>query len=336
MPMPPASISVCLPETLTITELETIVHLWNSEYPAILAYKNVEGLKNYLNGLDNAIHYFLSCDGAFAWSLVFTRENETWFVIIVDRAIQGKGVGKQLLTFVQGEHPEINGWVIDEPGHVKMDGSAYSTPLKFYLNIGFRISQNTQLILPQFKAVKIMSQAPTQEYLFRSERLGFRTWRYDDHAVMSEISGDAEVMAYFPSVQDRTYVLGFIERMKKEFREKAYCYFAVDLLETRELIGFIGLHEQTFASDFTPCVDIGWRLKKEVWNQGYATEGATRCLRYAFEILNLTHVYSITPKVNVKSQRIMQKIGMTYCKTFEFEMLKNDARFRDCVLYRIA
>ena len=77
------------------------------------------------------------------------------------------------------------------------------------------------------------------------------------------------------------------------------------------MIGFIGLNVQSFVSDFTPCVDIGWRLKSSVWNNGYVTEGARRCLEYGFEVLNIPKIYSITPVVNVKSERIMQKIGIT-------------------------
>lgn len=152
---------------------------------------------------------------------------------------------------------------------------------------------------------------------------------------MAAISGDTEVMEFFPSIQDRTYTQSFIERMQAEFAQRGYCYFAVEVLDTAEFIGFIGLHLQEFESDFTPCTDIGWRLKKEVWNRGYATEGAKRVLQYGFEILGLEKIYSITPVLNKKSERIMQKAGLHKEKEFEFEALRAAPELVPCVLYSI-
>jgi RimJ/RimL family protein N-acetyltransferase len=174
-----------------------------------------------------------------------------------------------------------------------------------------------------------------KNYLFKSARLGFRNWEDADIVVMAAISGDEEVMEFFPGTQTPAYTADFIRRMQLEFAANGYCYFAVDRLDTATFIGFIGIHEQTFESDFTPCVDIGWRLKKEVWNSGFASEGAIRCLEYAFRELGIKKIYSITPKVNVKSERIMQKIGMTKVKDFIFPLLKDDERLKECVLYKI-
>lgn len=172
-------------------------------------------------------------------------------------------------------------------------------------------------------------------YVFKSERLGFRNWELSDLDQMAAISGDPEVMAFFPKVQDKAFVLDFIVRMQKEFTEKGFCYFAVEILETSEFIGFIGLHQQTFESDFTPCIDIGWRLKTAVWNQGYAAEGAKRCIEYGFSKLGIDEIFSMTPKLNLKSERIMQKAGMHYVKDFDLELLKDDERLRPCILYQI-
>jgi RimJ/RimL family protein N-acetyltransferase len=172
-----------------------------------------------------------------------------------------------------------------------------------------------------------------KKYLFNSTRLGFRSWNEEDVDLLFPISSDAEVMEFFPSIQSREYVTEFIGRMQNEYAEKGHCYYAVEKLEDGEFIGFIGLHEQTFESEFTPCIDIGWRLKKAVWNKGFATEGAKRCLEYAFEDLNFQKVYSIASKVNQKSIRIMEKIGMEWEKDFVFPPLDNDERLRLCSLY---
>ncbi|MBL7704902.1 MAG: GNAT family N-acetyltransferase [Taibaiella sp.] len=171
-------------------------------------------------------------------------------------------------------------------------------------------------------------------YLFTSERLGFRAWQAADIDAMQEINSDARVMEFFPDLLTKAQTIEFIERMNRQLAEKGFCYFAVDVLATKEFIGFTGLSAQHYPADFTPCIDIGWRLKSGVWNQGFATEGAKRCLEYAFEQLSIKEVYAIAPKINLKSERIMQKIGMVKQYEFEHPQLVNEERLRTFVLYK--
>lgn len=172
-------------------------------------------------------------------------------------------------------------------------------------------------------------------YLFKSDRLGFRNWLESDLEKLAVINADKEVMEFFPSTRTLPETKTFIERMRNQYRDKGYCYFSVDNLEDDTFIGFIGLSEQNFAADFTPCTDIGWRLAKTAWNKGYATEGAKRCLEYGFEALHLDKIYSIAPVANIKSQQVMKKIGMRQVKTFDHPQLLDNARLRKCVLYVI-
>ncbi|PYF72987.1 GNAT family N-acetyltransferase [Pedobacter nutrimenti] len=174
-----------------------------------------------------------------------------------------------------------------------------------------------------------------QKYIFTSERLGFRNWLMTDVEIMAEINSDEEVMEFFPGTKSRQETTEFIERMQHQFQEKGFCYYAVDKLETSEFIGFIGLSEQVFAADFTPCIDIGWRLKRAQWNKGYATEGAKRCLDYAFNQLKLEKVMAIAPTVNLKSEQVMKKIGMKKTKNFNHPGLADHKRLQECTLYEI-
>lgn len=151
---------------------------------------------------------------------------------------------------------------------------------------------------------------------------------------MIAINSDAEVMAYFPSIQDELQTIPFVQRMQNQLQEKGYCYYAVDRLDSKAFIGFIGLSWQTYQADFTPCVDIGWRLKKTEWNQGFAREGAGRCLAYAFHDLHIETVYAVAPKVNLKSEHIMQAIGMQRIGEFDHPLLAKDLRLQRCVVYR--
>lgn len=173
-------------------------------------------------------------------------------------------------------------------------------------------------------------------YIFRSERLGFRNWQESDIIPMAAINADPEVMRYFPAIQSTAQTQDFIDRMQQQFEERGYCYFAVELSETGTLIGFTGLSYKTFESDFTPCIDIGWRLGKAYWNKGYATEAAARCLQYGFETLKLDAIYAMAPKINVPSIAVMEKIGMKKVNEFEHPLLINDDWLQPCVLYKIA
>ena len=173
-----------------------------------------------------------------------------------------------------------------------------------------------------------------EKYLFTSERLGFRNWHLSDIDKMHEINSDEKVMEFFPCIPTKEQTTEFIERMKKQFEDKGFCYFAVDKLEDNDFIGFIGLSEQTYDADFTPCIDIGWRIKSSEWNKGFATEGAKRCLSYASDNLKLEKIYSIAPKINIRSEHIMSKIGLKKQYEFEHPLLANDERLKYCVLYK--
>jgi RimJ/RimL family protein N-acetyltransferase len=123
--------------------------------------------------------------------------------------------------------------------------------------------------------------------------------------------------------------------MQSQFLDHGYCYFAVELLTDSKFIGFIGMAYQTYDTDFTPCTDIGWRLNRGYWGNGYATEGAKRCLEFAFNDLEIKEIVAIASKINTNSEAVMTKIGMTKVKTFNHPLLLNNARLKECVLYKI-
>jgi len=147
-------------------------------------------------------------------------------------------------------------------------------------------------------------------YIFKSERLGFRHWRNEDLKEFLKLNSDEEVMEHFPRVLSEKEVKEFIDNLKKHYSENGFTYYATEILKTKEFIGMIGLASQEYNSKFTPAIDIGWRLKKSAWGNGYATEGAKRCLEYAFNELAIDKVISVCTINNYKSEKIMKKIGM--------------------------
>lgn len=172
-------------------------------------------------------------------------------------------------------------------------------------------------------------------YLFTSSRLGFRTWIDDDIQPMTLLNSDKEVMEFFPFLPSKKQTIEFIRRMQNQFLEHGFCYFAVDHLATNRFIGFIGFSMQNFDSDFTPCVDIGWRINKNYWGKGLATEGALESIKYANKHLQLNRIYSMASKTNAKSIKVMEKIGMTYIKDFEHPKLRGNPGLKKCVLFAI-
>ncbi|WP_196888636.1 GNAT family N-acetyltransferase [Aureivirga sp. CE67] len=173
------------------------------------------------------------------------------------------------------------------------------------------------------------------KYDFHSKRLGFRNWIDSDIKKMVEINSDSEVMRFFPATVTFEQTQNFIQRMQKMYKERNYCYFAVDELETGNFIGFIGLCYQDYEAEFTPCTDIGWRLDKKYWNKGYATEGAKRCLEYAFDVLELEKIISTAPMINKPSIAVMEKIGMQKILEFKHSKLKDFPKIENCVCYEI-
>lgn len=170
-------------------------------------------------------------------------------------------------------------------------------------------------------------------YLFTSSRLGFRPWQQHDIPAMAAINANPAVMEFFPAVQTLEQTTAFVARMQQMFAEKGYCYFAVDTLHNHSFIGFIGIAWQVYDAPFTPCTDIGWRLSRDAWGQGYATEGAKACIDHAFRQCGITKLYAVAPAVNLRSIHIMQKLGMNMVMHFDHSLLLQDDRLKSCVLY---
>ena len=174
-----------------------------------------------------------------------------------------------------------------------------------------------------------------KKYIFRSERLGFRRWTGDDIAPFAKMNANTEVMEFFPKPLTGGETDILIERIEGHFEKYNYGLYAVDKLENSEFIGFVGFMNATFDASFTPCTEIGWRIKYEEWNKGFATEGAKRCLKFGFEYLELTEIHSFTSCLNLKSEKVMQKIGMKKIGEFEYPGTEIGIKLRRHMLYKI-
>ena len=172
-------------------------------------------------------------------------------------------------------------------------------------------------------------------YIFKSERLGFRNWKIDDLNEFAKINADPEVMQHFPTSLSQDETADYIDRLRKHYDQNGFNYFATEILDNQELIGFIGLALQNYPTDFTPAVDIGWRLKKSAWGKGYATEGALQCLEYGFNHLGLEKIIATCTIQNHKSEHVMKKIGMQKIREFNHPKLKEHPHLEKCVLFAL-
>lgn len=173
------------------------------------------------------------------------------------------------------------------------------------------------------------------KYIFKSQRLGFRNWTENDLTELSKLNADLEVMEHFPKTLTEKESAGLIRRFQNHYDKNGYNYFATEILDTGEFIGFIGLAYQEYETEFTPATDIGWRLKRSAWGKGYATEGAKRCLEFAFSELGLEKVVSTCTIGNKNSEKVMKKIGMSKKGEFNHPKLKEYPEYEKCIWYEL-
>ena len=172
--------------------------------------------------------------------------------------------------------------------------------------------------------------------ILETDRLILRDLQESDLQALIALNQDPEVMQYFPKPYSQAESLRLYQGIQDEVKAYGYSLWAVEEKSSQEFIGLVGLHHsdlRIFAGK--EAVEIGWRLRKEFWNRGYATEAAQACLDFAFQQTGLSEVYSFTSLLNLPSQKVMQKLGMEFVKEFDNEKVPVDSPLYRHVLYRI-
>ena len=150
------------------------------------------------------------------------------------------------------------------------------------------------------------------------------------------MNADPVVMENFPEPYTEERTRQFVERIRERWRELGYGLWAVERKDSGRFIGYVGLWPATFPARFTPAVEVGWRLAADQWGRGYATEGARAALDYGFETLGLDEIVSFTSILNLRSIRVMERLGMRRDARGDFEHPNvPDGPLRAHVLYRI-
>lgn len=182
-----------------------------------------------------------------------------------------------------------------------------------------------------------MCGAVYPEPLLRTERLVLRRWRESDLEPFRRMNVDPKVMEFMPKLLDSEESDALVERIERHFDERGFGLMAVEVKESGEFVGFVGLSVPQFEAPFMPAVEIGWRLAAEYWGKGLATEAARETLRFGFEVVGLESVVSFTVPANVRSRRVMERIGMTHDprEDFDHPQLPVGHPLRRHVLYRV-
>tara|TARA_B110000908_G_C10091101_1_gene374054 strand:+ start:143 stop:730 length:588 start_codon:yes stop_codon:yes gene_type:complete len=158
-----------------------------------------------------------------------------------------------------------------------------------------------------------------------TERLYIREWVKRDIETLAKINSSPLVMEFFQSVMTHDDTYNFVNEIINHFKKHGFGLYALELKDTYELIGFCGLKEiEIFIPSLSdapkPVFEIQWRVSHNVWGKGYAPEAAKCLLHAAFNEFNLEQVIAFTSKLNQKSIRVMEKIGMTHDERDDFIM----------------
>jgi ribosomal-protein-alanine N-acetyltransferase len=172
----------------------------------------------------------------------------------------------------------------------------------------------------------------------RTERLLLRRWRESDRQPFAALNADPAVMEHFPAPLTRAESDAMVDRIEAAFERDGYGLWAVEPLETGRFVGFVGLNRVPYETPFTPAVEVGWRLAREAWGRGYASEAARAALGFAFTALGLDEIVSFTVPANLRSRAVMERIGMTrdVAGDFDHPRIAAGHRLRRHVLYRLS
>jgi ribosomal-protein-alanine N-acetyltransferase len=173
--------------------------------------------------------------------------------------------------------------------------------------------------------------------MIETERLVLRPWRADDREPFAALNADPRVMEHFPETLTREASDAMVDRMEGAWREHGFCFAAMERTSDGVFVGMAGLARVPFRAPFTPAVEIGWRLAQAHWGMGYASEAARAWLEYGFAVFGLAEIVSFTTTTNLRSQAVMQRIGMQRdaSRDFEHPSLEPGHPLRSQVLYAL-
>lgn len=170
-----------------------------------------------------------------------------------------------------------------------------------------------------------------------TERLILRQWKESDLLPFFKINSDPKVMEFFPALLSRKESDEFVSEIQRRIDKNGWGLWAVEENKSKQFIGFVGLNQPKIELFFSPCIEVGWRLAKEYWGKGYATEAGKKALEYAFSVLSANEVVSFTAAINKRSEAVMRRLGMANSHSnFNHPAVPSQSQLYEHILYNIS
>lgn len=167
-------------------------------------------------------------------------------------------------------------------------------------------------------------------------RLRMRQWRDADREPFAALNADPAVMEFFAGVESRESSDASIEAWQSQLAARGWSNWALELRASGEFLGFTGLSVPRRVLPFSPSVEVGWRLARRHWGQGYATEAARAALEVGFARLALPEIVSFTAVGNRRSRAVMERIGLRDThRDFDYPAFPDGHPLRRHYLYRL-
>lgn len=152
-----------------------------------------------------------------------------------------------------------------------------------------------------------------------TQRLTLRPWRHDDVDAFTALCNDPDVMAHYPALQTREQCAAGIARQQAHFAQHGFGLWAMERTDTPGFIGYTGIQHVPFEAAFTPAIELGWRLAREHWGHGYASEAARAAIAFAFETLRVQELVAFVIPANARSVAVCERLGMTHDAAGDFD-----------------
>lgn len=157
------------------------------------------------------------------------------------------------------------------------------------------------------------------EFQLETSRLILRQWREEDIDPFHAICSDPVVMETLGPLMRRDEVAALVARMYRMQEEEGYCFWAMERKEDGQLIGWCGIIRGRPGTSIEDKPEAGWRMTPSAWGKGYVTEAAMASVQWAFDNLPDDAVWAITNTDNHRSRAVMERIGMVYDPTLDFD-----------------
>ena len=172
----------------------------------------------------------------------------------------------------------------------------------------------------------------------QTQRLRLRAWREEDLPLFAELNADGEVTQHLLGPLTRPESDALAGRITEHFLREGFGFWAVEAPGVASFIGMVGIGIPSYTAPFTPCVELGWRLARQCWGQGFATEAARAALEFGFETVDLPEIVALTVPGNARSRAVMSRLGMTreVSDDFDHPLVPAGHHLTRHVLYRLS